>query len=83
MRERKKKRACCWLLGECIVEDEKKKNKMFLSLSLSLSLLRKTHLRMNATEPFFRASRALSDAFLAATIWATLRPVWARACAVF
>lgn len=44
---------------------------------------KKTHLRIKATEPFLRANRALSDAFLAATIWATLTPVWARACFFF
>ena len=33
---------------------------------------------MNATEPLPLASSAFSDAFLAATIWATLTP-WARA----
>ena len=64
------------LLGECI---DRRRTKPLQKRWFYF--FRETHLRMKATEPFLRASSALSDAFLAATIWATLTPVWARACA--
>lgn len=70
-RRRRRKKSLLLLLGECLDGDDETIEKKMSLLSLSLP----THLRMKATEPFLRANRALSDVFLAATIWATLTPV--------